>query len=48
MATTKLHMSVKLGLCHLRCPEMKVVVMDYLSKTDAPYFKEPTQVTDRA
>jgi hypothetical protein len=26
---------MKLGLCHLRCPKMKVFILDYLSKTDA-------------
>jgi hypothetical protein len=34
MAATKLHMGVKLGLCHLRYSEMKVSILDYLSKTD--------------
>jgi hypothetical protein len=34
MAATKFYMGVKLGLCYLRCPEMKVFILEYLSKTD--------------
>jgi PhoPQ-activated pathogenicity-related protein len=49
MEATKLYMSAKLGLCHLRCPEMKVFILDYLSKTEAtPLQRAYTDNKERA